>query len=107
MEVTQSLESIDKKLYRLLRYKRNIKDIKIASSLSGIFKALRKDSRISNIGDYPILSYTLRKCSEKFPGHKWSKAQMYRAFKFCRFWEEEGKKEAYIPKEWNLYVKND
>jgi len=107
MQPTQNLSSIDLKLDRILRYKKNKPNIRIETSLSGIFKALRRDHRISYFGDYPLLNYILRNCHYKFPGHKWSKAQMYQALKFCRFWEEEGKSEATIPEVWKQYIKDE
>jgi len=106
MEINlQILESVRPVLYRLLRTS-EAGGI-VTRSLSGLFKALRREQRISLIGDYPIISWLLRETRKKFPSHKWSKAQMYHALNFCRFWEEEGRKKKYIPHEWLRYVKNE
>ncbi len=75
-------------------------------SLSGIYKHLRKKASISNVGDYPLLSYILRTLHKHSPMHQWNKYQLLRVIHESKFYKDEGLKHAYIPQEWKIYVKN-
>lgn len=92
-----NLQVITQKLDKLVSSNSN-------RSLSGIFKALRKDQRIRLIGDYPILSFILRFCYYRAPQIVWNRQQILRAINTSGFYLEEGRKHAYIPREWEKYV---
>lgn len=74
-------------------------------SLSGMYKNLRKRESISYIGDYPLLSFVLRKLCTFSPKHRWSKGQLLRVIHESKFFKDEGLKHAYIPQEWKIYLK--
>lgn len=102
ISLIQDLKSIKPKIDKLLEYETKKGGLR---SLSGMFKSLRKLPEIDSVGDYPFLNFLLRNVALNFPGRIWSRNQVYVALKFCRFWEEEGRKQAYIPKEWEKYIK--
>lgn len=75
-------------------------------SLSGVFKALRREQRINLIGDYPLLSFIIHYGYSRTPRYKWSRFQMLYAIRISGFYKDEGRKQAYIPKEWEK-LKNE
>jgi hypothetical protein len=95
----QSQEFVLIKLYGLLSTNQN-------RSLSGVFKALRKDARISAIADYPVLSFILRTAHSRAPQYNWTKPQIMHAIRISGFCLESGEhKKSFLPSEWNQYVK--
>lgn len=96
----QSLETISEKIKKLLNSNPR-------RSLSGIFKRLRKEQKISLIGNYPLLSFILRTAHLNLPQLHWSQNQMVSAIRVTGFYKEEGRKNIYIPKEWRKYLFNN
>jgi hypothetical protein len=94
----QNINSIDPKLDSLLSSNPN-------RSLSGIFKALRKEKRINLLGNYPLLSYIISYGYSRSPQYVWNRNQILRAVRISGFYKEEEKRHAYIPKEWERYIK--
>lgn len=99
MEI-QSLETIKSNLDRLLSSNPR-------RSLSGVFKALRKDSRVSLIGDYLLLAFILNYGYFRSPQYKWTRSQVLYAVRISGFYKDEGRKQAYIPDEWRIYIKEN
>ncbi|MBD3362878.1 hypothetical protein GF362_04105 [Candidatus Dojkabacteria bacterium] len=94
----QSLNSIVPILEKLLSSNPN-------RSLSGIFKSLRKQPRIDLIGDYPLLSFIIRYGHSRTPQYLWNRNQVLRAVRISEFYKDEGRKQAYVSKEWNKFLK--
>ena len=94
----QSLDSLIPNLERCLKSNPN-------RSLSGVFKALRKDERISLIGYYPLLSFIIHYGHSRSPQYHWTRSQIMRAVKVSGFYRDEERKQAYFPKEWSEYVR--
>jgi len=95
----QSLESIKNNLEWLMSTNSN-------RSLSGIFKSLRKQRRIDLIGDYPLLSCILDYGYSRSPKYVWNRNKILRAVRISKFYQDEGRKHAYIPDEWERYIKD-
>ncbi len=95
----QSLESAMPKLEYLLSSNPN-------RSLSGVFKALRKLSSINLIGDYLLLYFIIKYGFYRSPQFVWNRSQVLRAVRVSGFYLDEGRKQAYIPTEWEEFIKD-
>lgn len=73
-------------------------------SFSGVFKHIRRLKRIDMIGDYPVMTFILTEGSNRYPPKKWSRTQVLRAIRYSKFFLDEDRKSAYIPKEWEKYL---
>lgn len=100
LDAIQTLESAMPKLEKLLSSNSN-------RSLSGVFKALRKLSSINLVSDYLLLYFILKYGYYRTPQFVWKRSQVLRAVKVAGFYLDEGRKQAYIPKEWEQFLKND
>lgn len=98
--IEQDLEVIDKKLSYLMMTSPN-------HSLSGVFKALRKDKRISLIGDYPLLSHIIIHGYNRTPKYQWTRKQVFYAMKQTDILKELELKHAYMPTEWKWFLRDE
>lgn len=71
----QSLETIVPNLEKLLENPRR--------SFSGVFKAIRRELRISAIGDYPLAAFILDFAANR--NYRWTKEQVAHGAKFTDF----------------------
>lgn len=93
----QSLSSIKDKLEYLFKTNPN-------RSLSGTFKALRREQRIDLISDCILIGFILRYGYSRTPKYVWNRNQVLRAIRISGFYKDEGRKHAYVPKEWEKYI---
>lgn len=97
LDAVQTLDIAVPKLERLL-------DTNSNRSLSGVFKALRRIKSINLIGDYLLLHFILKYAFHRSPQIVWNRSQVLRAVRVSGFYFDEGRKQAYIPKEWEEYI---
>ena len=99
METTvQSLDDVDQKLVILLNNRNR--------SCSGVYKALRRDGKISMVGDYPLLSFVIRRAFEITNTPLWNRLQVSRAVSYTDIKQELGQEQFNIPIEWEQYIKH-
>lgn len=73
-------------------------------SFSGTFKYIRKIKKIDLFSDYLILAFILKYGFHQHPKQQWSRSQVLRAIRISKFYLDEDRKNAYIPKEWEKYL---
>lgn len=73
-------------------------------SFSGTFKYIRKIKKIDLFSDYLILAFILSYGFHRHPKQQWSRSQVLRAIRVSKFYLDEDRKNAYIPKEWEKYL---
>ncbi|MBN2100642.1 hypothetical protein JW710_02005 [Candidatus Dojkabacteria bacterium] len=73
-------------------------------SFSGVFKALRKEKRISLIGDYALLYFILHYGYHRTPRYTWNRNQVMRGIRISGFYKDIPRKTAYIPPEWKEFI---
>lgn len=95
----QTLDSIAPQLDKLLNNKNR--------SLSGIFKALRREKKIDCIADYLLLNFVLSRAILRYKTPLWERNKILRAIRFTSLAEDEGKKYIPLPQEWEKYVKEE
>lgn len=74
-------------------------------SFSGIFKYIRKLKTVDLISDYLIMAFILSSGFYRHPSQRWNRNQILRAIRLSKFYLDEDKKSAYIPEEWEKYLK--
>jgi len=73
-------------------------------SLSGLFKWVRRQDKVSLIGDYVILKHILSRWNSIYPKSSWSRNQLLLAVSFTDFGKVDTKNNK-IPEELEKYIK--
>jgi len=89
-----NLKTVIPKLERLLKTNPN-------RSLSFVFRTLRKDERISNIAEYPLMGFILAYGHSRAQKYQWSISQLGYAQRQIK--ELRGMR---TPEEWKQYLKD-
>lgn len=99
MHEIQTLDSIEPQIETLMRTNKN-------RSLSGIYKACRRLEKVSSSGNYLLLNKILKYGHSRNPQYNWSRKKIVRAVKISGFYQDEEKLHAYLPPEWEKFVKD-